>query len=127
MQLQANIPNSKFTLKDNQLRLNNLLLNFGGSIAMPGEDLDLDLTFSAARTEFKDIISLIPAIYSKDFEDIESSGKMELTGNVKGISNEKNIPSFNLNLNVSEGKFKYPDLPMPVSNVNMKLSIKNPA
>ena len=126
MQLQANIPNFKFTLKDNQLRLNNLLLSFDGSIAMPGEDLDLDLTFSAARTEFKDIISLIPAIYSKDFEDIESSGKMELSGSVKGISNENNIPSFNLNLNVSEGKFQYPDLPMPVSNVNMKLSINNP-
>jgi len=126
MQLQANIPNFKFTLKDNQLRLNNLLLSFDGSIAMPGEDLDLDITFSAARTEFKDIISLIPAIYSKDFEDIESSGKMELTGSVKGISNENNIPSFNLNLNVSEGKFQYPNLPMPVSNVNMKLSIKNP-
>lgn len=126
MQLQANIPNFKFTLKDNQLRLNNLLLSFDGSIAMPGEDTNLDLTFSAARTEFKDIISLIPAIYSKDFEDIESSGKMELNGYVKGISSPKNIPSFSFNLNVSEGKFQYPDLPMPVSNVNMNMSVKNP-
>ncbi|MEN8194079.1 MAG: AsmA-like C-terminal region-containing protein [Bacteroidota bacterium] len=126
MNLQVNVPNLKLTLKDNQLRLNNLLLNFDGSIAMPGEDIDINLNFAAARTEFKDIISLIPAIYSKDFEDIKSSGKMELKGNVKGILNPNNIPSFNLNLNVMEGKFQYPDLPMPVSNVNMKLAVKNP-
>ena len=126
MQLHANIPNSKFTLNNNQLRLNNLLLKFDGSIAMPKEDINMDLTFSAARTDFKDIISLIPAIYSKNFEDIKSSGKMELAGNAKGILSENKIPSFNLNLNVSDGKFQYPDLPMPVSNVNMKLSVKNP-
>lgn len=126
MQLHVDLPNFKFTIQDNRLRLNNLLLNFKGSIAMPEDDPILDLSFTATRTEFKDIISLIPAIYMQGFEDIESSGKMDLTGSVKGISTDMSLPSFNLNVGVVDGKFKYPDLPMPVSNVNLKLSINNP-
>ncbi|MCB0729482.1 MAG: AsmA family protein [Ignavibacteriae bacterium] len=126
MQLGINFPNNKFTLQDNSLALNNLILNFEGSIAMPGNDIDLDLKFNSPRSDFKDIISLIPAIYKNDFSNIQSSGKMEVAGLIKGKMTETKLPAFNLDLKVADGNFKYPDLPTPINNVQLNLNVNNP-
>lgn len=125
MQIGINLPNMKFTLKDNALRLNNLLLKFNGMLAMPEEGIDINLSFSSPRSDFKDIISLIPAIYKNDFSELESSGKMSLEGNVKGLMTENKLPAFNLNLTVNEGRFRYPDLPTPINDVNITLNVNN--
>jgi AsmA-like C-terminal region/AsmA family len=125
MSLGMNIPNMIFTLKENELSINNLSLNFDGSIAMPEEDIDIDLKFKSPRAEFKDIISLIPAIYKNEFDDIKSSGSMELAGHVKGVYSENRLPSFNIDLKVADGNFKYPDLPTPVNNVILELNVTN--
>jgi len=125
MELGINIPNMKFSLKYNELSLNNLLLKFDGEVEMPGNDISLNLNFSSPRSDFKDIISLIPAIYKSDFSDIKTSGKMELKGIVQGVMSENKLPSFNLDLVVSDGNFQYPDLPTPVNNVNLSLNVSN--
>jgi len=127
MELDADMAGKKFTLKDNVLRLNNLQLKMNGFVAMPDtETISMDLTFGSERTDFKDIISLIPAVYSKNFNDIKSSGKMDLKGFAKGVLTENRLPSFNVSLKVSDGRFQYPKLPTPVNNVNVDLAISNP-
>lgn len=127
MEVDADIAKKKFTLKDNVLKLNNLQLQMNGFVAMPDtESISMDLTFGSARTDFKDIISLIPAVYSKDFGDLKSSGKMDLKGFAKGIYSENRLPSLNVTLKVSDGRFQYPNLPTPVNKVNIDLTISNP-
>jgi AsmA-like C-terminal region len=116
----------KFTMLENELQLNNLFLTFNGSVAMMGQNTELDLQFTAPTNEFKNIISLIPAIYTKDFADLKSSGQLALQGDVKGIYNEKQYPAFNLQLLVNNGMFQYPKLPTAVNNVNMELHVNNP-
>ena len=92
----------KFTFKDNELNLNDLALGMDGWLAMPKSDIDMDLKFNAKKTEFKNIISLIPAIYTSDFKDLKSSGKFALEGSAKGIYNEKTYPAFNVLMKVIE-------------------------
>jgi hypothetical protein len=116
----------KFTMLENELQLNNLFLTFNGSVAMMGENTELDLQFTAPKNEFKNIISLIPAIYTKDFAGLKSSGQIALQGEVKGIYNEKQYPAFNLQLLVNNGMFQYPKLPTAVNNVHMALHVNNP-
>ncbi len=125
MQIGINLPQMKFTLQDNELIMNNLLVNFDGTVAMSGEDPDVDLTFSSPRSEFRDIISLIPAIYKNDFSDLKSSGNMELSGSVKGKMTDEKFPAFNIELKVKDGNFQYPDLPTPINNVNAYLQVNN--
>jgi hypothetical protein len=116
----------KFTMLENELQLNNLFLTFNGSVAMRGENMELDLQFTAPKNEFKNIISLIPAIYAKDFAGLKSSGQIALQGEVKGIYSETQYPAFNLKLLVTNGMFQYPKLPTAVNNVNMDLHVNNP-
>lgn len=118
--------NQTYTLTENELRLNELVLKFDGAIARAGEGTDLDLTFSAPQTDFKNIISLIPAIYSKDFASLKSSGQLALAGKAKGVYNEKQVPSFEVKLQINDGMFQYPQLPTAMNNVTVDLFVNNP-
>jgi len=123
--IDADLKNEIYTIKKNELRLNELYLNFDGSVSIINDDINMVLTFNAPKTEFKHLLSLVPAIYAKDFENIETKGSLSLDGNVKGIYNENTLPSFNLNLIVDNAMFKYPDLPKAVTDINIKTKITN--
>ncbi len=124
--IDADLKNSRYTFKENELRLNNLFLGFDGWIAMPAEDIDMDMKFSAKKTDFKNILSLIPAVYSKDFEKVKTEGKLALDGFAKGRYNDKMLPAFGLKILVENAMFKYPDLPKQVDNINIDVKIDNP-
>ncbi|MBI4648367.1 MAG: AsmA family protein [Bacteroidia bacterium] len=123
--MDADLVNYKFTLKDNSLRLNQLELGFIGWLAMPAEDIDMDMSFEAKKTDFRNILSLVPAVYAKDFEDVKTEGKLALNGFAKGTYGEKSLPAFNINLVVENAMFKYPDLPGSANNINIDLNVKN--
>ncbi|MBP7261075.1 MAG: membrane assembly protein AsmA [Bacteroidia bacterium] len=124
--LDMDMPNFKFTFKENEIKLNELILGFNGWLAMPKEDIDIDITFKAAKTDFRNILSMVPAVYAKDFDKVKTEGKLALDGMVKGKYNEKSMPAFAINLLVENGMFRYPDLPAGVNNVQVKLNINNP-
>ncbi|MND55681.1 hypothetical protein D3C80_467700 [compost metagenome] len=117
----------KFTLKENEIKLNELLLSFVGSLSMPNEtDMAIDFKFDAKKSELKNFLSLIPAIYASNFKDLEASGKFAMDGSAKGIYNEKSLPAFNVNLLVENGKIKYPSLLSAINNIQVKTTISNP-
>lgn len=124
--LDMDMPKFRFTFKENEIKLNELILGFNGWLAMPAEDIDMDMTFKAAKTDFRNILSLVPAVYAKDFDQVKTEGKMALDGMVKGRYNEKSLPAFALNLLVENGMFRYPGLPAGVNNVQVKLLVSNP-
>jgi len=124
--IDADLINEIFTLKKNELKINELYVQFDGSVSMINdEDISLIMTFNSAQTDFKHILSLVPAVYTKDFESVETSGKLELDGHVKGIYNEESLPAFALNLKVENAMFKYPDLPKAVEDINIITKISN--
>ncbi|MGA9291350.1 MAG: AsmA-like C-terminal region-containing protein [Ignavibacteriaceae bacterium] len=124
--LNADVPSKKFTLKENELSINNLKLKFDGSVQAKEKSTIINLKFESPQTDFKDFISLIPAIYSQNFNDLKASGKLSFGGNVDGTYRENQLPEFNLSLKVNNGMFQYPKLPTPVNNVNIDLAINNP-
>jgi hypothetical protein len=124
--LNADMPNLKFTFKDNEVSLNALSLGLDGFVAMPKEDIDMDLKFKANQTDFKNILSLIPAVYTKDFSDVKTSGKFALNGYAKGIYNDKRMPAFGANVKINNAMFKYPSLPKSVNDILLDVSVNNP-
>jgi len=122
----GDLVHSKYTFKENELRINQLFLGFDGFFVMPEEGYEMDLTFFTKKTEFKSFLSLVPAVYSKDFEDIEAQGKLALNGLIKGTYNEVLYPTINLDIVVEKGMFKYPDLPKSVDNIEINTNVSNP-
>ncbi len=122
-ELKADLANSVYTFKDNDLKLNEIDLGFDGTVKMPSDDIDIDITFKTKNTKFKDALSMVPAIYKTDFDDIETSGQFKLDGYAKGIYNDTNMPAYGVNLLVKNARFKYPDLPKSVENINVDMKV----
>jgi vacuolar-type H+-ATPase subunit H len=125
-QLSANLSTWTFTFKDGNMRLNDLNITADGFFAMPEEGYKMDIKFAAKENTFKAFLSLIPAIYSKNFDNIKTSGTMAFDGFVKGLYSDVSIPAFAVNLKVADGMFSYPGLPGKVSDVNLQAAIANP-
>jgi hypothetical protein len=133
VKLNAEIPinidmkNMKFSFAENKIQLNELMLSAIGFLAMPNaNDIAMDFKFDAKQSELKNFLSLIPAIYSSNFKDLNASGKFAMNGTAKGIYNSKSLPAFNVNLSIENGKIKYPALPSAINNIQVKSQISNP-
>ncbi len=123
--LNADMNQSKFTLKDNSISVNAMKLDMDGWVKPNGENVDMDLNFAAPSTEFKHLLSMIPGAYTKEFEDVKADGKFKLKGDVKGTYNANRFPAFNLDLDVADGSFQYPDLPMGMKDIQTRIKVVN--
>lgn len=124
--LEMDMIRSKYSFKQNEIKLNELVLGVNGFVAMPADDIDMDLKFEVKKNEFKNFISMIPGIYREGFDKAKTSGKLSLDGFLKGTYSETTMPGFGITLVVNDGMLKYPDLPESLNNVNINLKITNP-
>ena len=125
--LQIDNKAGKYSFKKGDIRLNELILATEGFFQLVNDSTyNMDLQFNAPSTDFKDILSLIPAVYKTDFDKIKTSGKAIFNGFVKGTYSANQMPAYNLNLEVANGFFQYPDLPLPVKNINLTMNVNNP-
>ena len=125
--LNVDLNTYRFEFKENVFACNDLAVTVNGFLALPNDtDMEMDLAISNNQTEFKKLLSLLPALYKNKFESLQSEGEFGFTANVKGVYSDYQMPSFGLHLGVKNGSFKYPDLPQRISNVNMALHINNP-
>ncbi len=118
--------NAKYTFKENEISLNALALSFDGFVQTISESLNLDVKFKTKQTDFKSILSMIPAVYKKDFDKVKTDGKLALDGAVKGTLFKENYPSINLNLKVDNAMFQYPSLPVAVRNIQINTKVEKP-
>jgi uncharacterized protein involved in outer membrane biogenesis len=124
--LDMDMPNMKFVFKENEASVNQLTLAFDGWVAMPGDDIDMDITWNAKKTDFGTLLSLVPAEFATDLTGVQMSGKAGFSGHVKGTYNETTMPGFGLVVDVDKGRFKYPDLPSSVEDIYVDLKINSP-
>ncbi|UCS94469.1 hypothetical protein KZP23_05440 [Echinicola marina] len=124
-EIQVDMTQMKFSFGEGQFGLNDFLFGVSGFVAMPEDDIDMDLTFEGKENTFKSVLSLVPGIYTASFSGLNTSGTMDFGGFLKGTYNENEFPKFNIGLKVKEGMFQYPDLPRPVKDVNIDLTVKN--
>jgi uncharacterized protein involved in outer membrane biogenesis len=124
--LEANLSQMQFAFKEHSFKLNALEMALDGTLAMPGEDMVMDLKWNVKQNDIAQFLSLIPAIYASDMKDLQTKGKLTLNGFLKGTYNETSMPGFGLNLSIDEGWFKYTALPAPMEALTVKLAIQNP-
>ncbi|NHE55274.1 AsmA-like C-terminal region-containing protein [Cyclobacterium plantarum] len=123
--INVDLNEMRFAAKDANLTLNEFGFGVDGFLAMPADDIEVDVRFNGDNNDFRSVLSLVPGIYSESFQDLNTSGEMDFSGMVKGVYNESSFPAFQFNLNIDDGMFQYPELPRPVQHVNMDLTVLN--
>lgn len=127
MNVDADLENNKFTLKENILELNAIKAAVDGWVAMTGNGMEMDLRLNSNEIGFKEILSLVPAIYTRDFEGLKTDGQAKLGAYVKGsLIGDSIVPEFNVELDVKDAMFQYPSLPAGVSRINVAANVSNP-
>ncbi len=124
--LDMDMPNMKFTFKENDIKVNQLELGLDGWVAMPTDDIDMDLTWNMKKSDIGALLSLIPAEFASDMKGVDMTGKATFDGYVKGTYNETTMPGFGVNILVDNGRFKYPDLPASVDAIFVDCKIQSP-
>lgn len=127
MNIDADLENSKFTLKENTVQLNAIKTAIDGWVALGENSIDMDMALNSNEIGFKEILSLVPAIYTDEFEGLKTDGQATLAAFIKGsLIGDSIVPQFNVDLNVKDAMFQYPSLPAGVSRINVAANISNP-
>lgn len=122
--MAMNLEEFKFTFNENEIMVNELPLGFDGWLAMPSDPIEMDFTFHAKETDFKELLSMIPAAFAQDLEGVKTEGTLALEGYAKGTYIDSTYPAFGLNMEVKNAMFQYPDLPESVDDIQIKASVE---
>ena len=127
LNVDADFANGRYTLKENTLALNAIRAAIDGWAALPADGpMSMDLKLNTSDISFKEILSLVPAIYAKDFENLKAEGIVSLQAYAKGELTETTLPQFEAALKVADGSFRYPALPAGVDNIQLVATASNP-
>lgn len=117
--------NEKVTLKEGTFSIRGLRLAVNGTLSNWSKTTMADLQFSSQSDDFSELLRLAPASYQKQLEGVETKGALSLNGSVKGPLGGEELPAFQANIQVDNGYLKYPDLPEPVQQIQIKANASN--
>src|SRR5690606_19039176 len=123
--LGIDLEKSVYTFKQNKALINQLPLEFDGSLALLEEGQQFDLTFKTPTSSFTNFLGLIPEAYSGSIASVKTTGDFTIDGKVNGLMSDTTIPKFNIALASHNASFKYPDLPKSVENIVIDTKIIN--
>ncbi|KPM32477.1 Outer membrane protein [Croceitalea dokdonensis DOKDO 023] len=123
--LGIDLEQSKFSFLENKALVNQLPLVFDGFVKLNDENQEVDINFNTPSSDFKNFLAVIPEGYSKNIENVTTTGNFEVSGFFKGLVDDTHIPTFGISINSENASFKYPDLPKAVTNIFLKTEIKN--
>ncbi|RKN79571.1 AsmA-like C-terminal region-containing protein [Ulvibacterium marinum] len=116
---------NKYTFLKNEALINQLPLIFDGFVKVNEKNQEVAISFETPSSDFKNFLAVIPEEYSKNIENVKTTGNFTVKGDINGVVDETHIPKFNISINSENASFKYPDLPKSVRNVFIDTEISN--
>ena len=124
--IDADLANSRFTFSRNTLRLNAISVGLDGWVELGDDAVAMDLTAGCDKVQFKDVLSLIPAFYTREFKNLTAGGELSMALWAKGEMRGSALPTFELNTEVRDGSLQYSSLPKAVTGINIAAKVANP-
>lgn len=122
---QMDLENMKYTFLENEAKVNQLPLTFDGYVQVNKEDTEMDITFKTPSSDFKNFLGVIPEIYAKNIENVDTNGDFVVNGRIFGKADDTYIPKMDIKINSNNASFKYPDLPKSVQDINLDMEVLN--
>lgn len=119
----------RLTLHALDVAVHQLALEGTGEIGWAGDGTALELTLASKKgLPVKALISAIPNAYAADFEGLTASGTFSLAATIQGElgPDDDDLPSFSATANVQNGAFKYPDLPLGITDLVLDAKVTHP-
>lgn len=116
--------NETYALKENTIRCNELELSGNMSVGLKDSLMDIDLNVATPFEDIRNILSVVPNAYTKDFKDVKTRGEASFALKMKGIydSAKSAYPGFDFSVKVKDGYILYPGSPFPVDKIQLDLT-----
>ncbi len=115
-----------YEFRENEIQCNDFPFSILGSITLKNDTTyDMTLDIECPTSDFRSLISLIPAFYLKDFEQLQVKGKFSMKLHVAGTYDGYRYPKFSVQLKVEDGFVKYPDLPDALQKIFIDFEMQN--
>lgn len=124
--IEADLAQKKFTLSHNTLRLNAIELSLDGWAELGDQAVAMDIRAACDRVQFKDVLSMIPAFYTREFRNLTAGGELSMSLGARGEMRGALLPAFELKVDVRNGSFQYASLPKAVTDIVLAMRIANP-
>ncbi|MBK8620480.1 MAG: hypothetical protein IPN79_01640 [Saprospiraceae bacterium] len=115
--------NETYALKENTIRCNELELSGNMSVGFKDSLMEIDMNVATPFEDIRNILSIVPNAYTKDFKDVKTKGQASFALQVKGMydSVKSAYPGFDLSIKVKDGFIQYPGSPFPVDKIQLDL------
>lgn len=127
--LDYNSTTQALAFNNHAIQIDDFKFGFAGTVRQLNDTLSINVKFNTEESEIKNMMSLIPGIYRKDYDKFEASGTFSLDGEIKGLIHPKYnlVPSYFAHLRVKNGRFKYNHLPNPITDINLDMRYEKQA
>lgn len=123
--IRMDLDEMKFTFLENGAVLNQLPLTFDGFFDINEDHNYIDLNFRTPTSDFKNFLAVIPEAYSKNIENVQTTGDFSVNGKLEGRIDDTLIPKMDIHILSNNASFKYPDLPKSVRDINIDVQLLN--
>ncbi|MGC4020583.1 MAG: AsmA-like C-terminal region-containing protein [Cyclobacteriaceae bacterium] len=122
-----NLPESKYTFKENKIQINHFIFSIEGFFQQVVGEYAMNLKFQAQETSFKNILSLVPGLYLKNFDYLTTKGDLGFSGSLDGVYSDSTneMPAFHFDLNVKNAMVKIDSLPEAFNNIQFEMVVDN--
>jgi AsmA protein len=126
---KVNINSLSFYFQQNNLKINQMFVDFKGNFDILKDGYNMDLTVASKNSDLYDIFTALPPTYITWLSKAELKGNTNLLVTLKGkyIVAQNIAPDLNLNLKIDNGFVNYNKSPFPVSNLNLDIKTSVPS
>ncbi|MCD0463874.1 AsmA-like C-terminal region-containing protein [Flavobacterium sp. ENC] len=126
---KVNVNSLSFVFEQNNLKINQLLVDFKGKFDFLKDGYNMDLVLKSDNSKLYDVFTAFPPKYITWLSKTELRGNTNLLLTVKGnyIASQNIAPDLNLDLKLDNGFVNYNKSAFPVSNLNLDIKTKVPS
>ncbi|CAC9973270.1 AsmA-like C-terminal region-containing protein [Flavobacterium panici] len=126
---KVNINSLSFFFQQNNLKINQLLVDFKGKFDILKDGYNMDFVIKSDNSDLYDVFTAFPPKYITWLSKTELKGNTTLLFTLKGdyITSQNIAPDLNLDVKIENGFVNYNKSAFPVSNLNFEVKTKVPS
>ncbi|PWB25090.1 AsmA-like C-terminal region-containing protein [Flavobacterium sp. HTF] len=126
---KVNVNSLSFVFEQNNLKINQLLVDFKGKFDFLKDGYNMDLVLKSDNSDLYDVFTAFPPKYITWLSKTELKGNTNLLLTLKGnyIASQHVAPDLNLDLKLENGFVNYNKSAFPVSNLNFEIKTTVPS
>jgi AsmA protein len=126
---KVNINSLSFFFQQNNLKINQLLVDFKGKFDFLKDGYNMDFVIKSDNSKLYDVFTALPPKYITWLSKTDLKGNTNLLLTLKGkyIASENIAPDLNLDVKINDGFVNYNKSAFPVSNLNLDIQTTVPS